>query len=265
MSKYSQFARPWNFILTMGVFSILYIPIIVLFAFSFNNAAFPSPWKGITLRWYAELFQATEVWRALGNSLIVSCAAVFLSVLMSVFLMLLAVQSGRVRSMLSYFYANLILPEIVLAVGLLGLFTTGGIPLGMITLTVAHTVLGLGYVVPLIYARYQEIDPRLMEAAQDLGATQIQTFFTVIFPLLRPTLFTAGILVFIVSFDDFVFSYFCAGSTFETLPLYILSMLRAGVSPVVNALSTLLLIFCSILILFYSSYASKMVSSRGVR
>ncbi len=258
----SQFARPWVAIVTVLFFIILYVPIVVLFAFSFNNASFPSPWRGVTLRWYGELFQTPEVWQALTNSLAVSCASVFLSIGMGIFLMLLAVQSGRIRRMLSYFYTNLIFPEIVLAVGLLGFFTSCGIPLGMVTLTVGHTVLGLGYVVPLMYARYQEIDPRLMEAAEDLGATNLQTFFTIILPLVRPALFTAGILVFIVSFDDFVFSYFCAGSTFQTLPLYILSMLRSGVSPIVNALSTLLLLFSSVLIILYSSYTTK---TRGMR
>lgn len=258
----SQFARPWVACLTIFTFVVLYIPIVVLFVFSFNDASFPSPWRGWTLRWYGELFHTPEVWRALTNSLTVACAAVFLSVGMGIFLMLLAVQSGRVRRMLSYFYTNLIFPEIVLAVGLLGFFTAYHIPLGAVTLTIGHTVLGLGYVVPLMYARYQEIDSRLMEAAEDLGATHFQTFFTIILPLIKPALFTAGILVFIVSFDDFVFSYFCAGSTFQTLPLYILSMLRSGVSPIVNALSTLLLVFSSLLIILYSSYTTK---TRGMK
>lgn len=262
MKNPSQFARSWVMCVTIIFFVILYVPIVVLLAFSFNNASFPSPWRGWTLRWYSELFKTPEVWRALANSFAVSFTAVLLSVGMGIFLMLLAVQSGRVRRMLSYFYTNLIFPEIVLAVGLLGFFTSCGVPLGMVTLTVGHTVLGLGYVVPLMYSRYQEIDSRLMEAAEDLGATNFQTFFTIILPLLRPALFTAAILAFIVSFDDFVFAYFCAGSTFQTLPLYILSMLRSGVSPIVNALSTFLLFLSSILILLYSSYTTK---TRGMR
>lgn len=257
MKSSSQFTRPWVAWLTLFFFVMLYVPIVVLFAFSFNDASFPSPWRGLTLRWYTELFHTTEIWRALANSLAVAGTAVFLSAFMGIFLLFLAVQSGRVRHMLSYFYINLIFPEIVLAVGLLGFFIGCRLPLGMVTLTIGHTVLGLGYVVPLLYARYQELDPRLMEAAEDLGASHIQTFFTIILPLVKPALFTAGILGFIVSFDDFVFSYFCAGSTFQTLPLYILSMLRSGVSPIVNALSTLLLIFSSLLIFLYSSYTAK--------
>lgn len=257
MKKISQFARPWVAWVTISTFVVLYIPIIVLFIFSFNDASFPAPWRGWTLRWYGELFRTPEAWGALTNSLTVAFFSVILSVVMGIFLMFFAVQSGRVRRMLAYFYTNLIFPEIVLAVGLLGFFTACALPLGMVTLTIGHTVLGLGYVVPLMYARYQELDPRLMEAAEDLGANNFQTFFTIILPLLKPALFTAGILVFIVSFDDFVFSYFCAGSTFQTLPLYILSMLRSGVSPIVNALSTLLLLFSSTLIVLYSFYTAK--------
>ncbi|MCL5436763.1 MAG: ABC transporter permease [Candidatus Dependentiae bacterium] len=262
MKPSSQFARPWVLVATLLFFVFLYIPIVVLLAFSFNNAPFPAPWSGMTFRWYGELFRTPEAWWALFNSLAVSAASVFLSICMGIFLMFLSVRSSGVRRLLSYFYANLIFPEIVLAVGLLGLFTSCGVPLGMVTLTVAHTVLGLGYVVPLVQARYQELDPHLMEAAEDLGATNAQTFFTIILPLIKPALFTAGILAFIVSFDDFVFSYFCAGSTFQTLPLYILSMLRNGVSPIINALSTLLLFLSGALIILYSSYTTKMRRAR---
>lgn len=254
----SQRARLWNLIWVIVAFTILFVPIVVFLVFSFNNAPFPSPWSGWTLKWYRELFSSIEIWQALTNSLVISFSAVVLSVVMGVFLVFLAMQGGRIRFILSHFYANLVLPEIVLAVGLLALFTTVGVPLGMTTLIIAHTVLGLGYVVPLVHARYEELDYRLTEAALDLGATPLRVFSTVTLPLLRPTLMAAAILVFIVSFDDFVFAYFCAGSSFQTLPIYILSMLRTGVSPVVNALSTVLLIFCSLLIVVYSSFKTKM-------
>lgn len=257
MYKYSLLARRWNAIWIALVYAFLFIPMVVFFAFSFNNAPFPSPWTGWTTRWYHELFASSEIWQALSNSLIVSCAAVVLSSVMGVFFVYLAMQGGRIRFMLPHFYANLVLPEIVLSVGLLSLFAFIGIRLGMWALIIAHTVLGLGYVVPLVYDRYRELDYRLIEAALDLGATPLQVFTTVIIPSLRPTLFSAAILVFIVSFDDFVFAYFCSGSMFQTLPLYILSMLRTGVSPIVNALSAVLLIFSSLLIVVYASFTNK--------
>jgi spermidine/putrescine transport system permease protein len=132
------------------------------------------------------------------------------------------------------------------------------VPLGKVTLIAAHTVLGLGYTVPVLYARYQELDYRLIEASLDLGATYSQTFFRVILPLIRPALIVGALLVFIISFDDFVLSYFCAGPSAQTLPLYILSMLRSGVSPVVNALATGLLVLSSALVVLFCSLTVRM-------
>ena len=162
-----------------------------------------------------------------------------------------------VEKLLILFYGNLMIPEIVLAIGLLTLFSLCSIPLGITTLVIAHTVLGLGYVVPLVYSRFGELDYRLIEASLDLGATPAQTFFKIILPLLRPSLIAAGLLVFIISFDDFVLSYFCAGSSVQTLSLYILAMARSGISPVINALSTILLLLSSLLVLIFCSINAR--------
>lgn len=238
-----------------AVYAFLYVPIVVFFIFSFNNAPFPSPWAGFTLNWYHALVQESTIWYALLNSLMVAMTSVVLSVAMGLFLVFYGTyRGGFVQQVLSYFYGNVIVPEIVLAVGLLGLFISCSVPLGFVTLVIAHTVLGLGYIVPIVYSRYLELDYRLLEAAHDLGATPLQAFFTVTIPLLKPALLSAAILVFILSFDDFVFAYFCTGTMFQTLPLYILSMLRIGVSPIVNALSTLLLLLSGVLMIIYSSF-----------
>jgi ABC-type spermidine/putrescine transport system permease subunit II len=117
--------------------------------------------------------------------------------------------------------------------------------------------LGLGFVVPLVYARFLELDPTLTEASLALGATPIQTFFKVTLPLLTPSLIATSLLVFIISFDDFILSYFCAGSSSQTLSLYILSMLRSGVSPVVNALSAVLLFLSSLLVFVFFSLKTR--------
>jgi spermidine/putrescine transport system permease protein len=150
-------------------------------------------------------------------------------------------------------------PEVVLGVGLLTFFVLCSVPLGLMTLIVAHTVLGLGFAVPLINGRFAELDIRLVEASLDLGATVHQTFFSIIVPLLRPTIIAAGLLVFIISFDDFVLSYFCSGTSVQTLSLYLLSMLRTGISPTMNALSTLLLLLSSILVFVFcwTTFSSK--------
>lgn len=235
----------------------LYVPIFVLVIFSFNAKRFPAPWTTFTLDWYRELFQSIYLWKAFGNSLIVAISATLISLSAGIGLIYYAAQGGRIGKWLAMFYGNLVIPETVLAVSLLSFFTMIDIPLGLTTLILAHSVLGLGFVIPIIYARFKELDYRLTEASLDLGASPLQTFFKVILPLLRPALITTALLVFIISFDDFILSYFCAGSTAQTLSLYILSMIRTGVSPVVNALSTILLFFSSFLILIFFSLKTR--------
>ena len=241
------------FMMTL-TYLFLYIPIIVLVVFSFNQAAFPSPWVGFTWRWYKELYYCQEVWHALLNSCLVATLATLLSLILGVFFIIyLYLSRGEGVRILSLFYGNLVIPDIVLSVGLLSLFTFFAVPLGIPTLIVAHTILGVGYVIPIVYTRFKEIDYHLTEASLDLGATPLQTFIRIILPLLKPPLIAAGLLIFMLSFDDFVFAYFCAGSSLQTLPLYIFSMIRAGVSPVVNALSTLLLIATSFFVILFCS------------
>jgi spermidine/putrescine transport system permease protein len=235
----------------------LYVPLIVLLVFSFNTEGFPSPWKGFTLKWYRELIYSSYLWASFLNSLIVAVCSTAISLSLGIFLLFYAAQGGRIGSFLSLFYGNLVIPETVLAVSLLGFFTLISIPLGLGTLVLSHSVLGLGFVIPIVYARFLELDYRMTEASLVLGATPIQTFFKVTLPLLRPSLIVTGLLVFIISFDDFILSYFCAGSTSQTLSLYILSMLRSGVSPIVNALSALLLLFSSLFVILFFTISQK--------
>jgi len=234
-----------------GMYLFLYLPIAILILFSFNNAHFPAPWRGFTLDWYRQLYHAPQIWDALTNSLIVAGCATGMTLILSMLLILYRMQGGNVERWLPGFYVNLVVPEIVLAVGLLSLFTMLAMTPGIPTLVVAHSVLCFGYVMPIVYQRYQEIDRRMIEASLDLGASQAQTFYRVIMPLLTPALLTGSVLAFVVSLDDFVLAYFCAGASAQTLPLYILSMLRTGVSPVVNALSTLVLLISSLCVAIY--------------
>lgn len=257
MARSGKFGNLGTLIIVASTYLFLYVPLVVLLVFSFNTEAFPSPWKGFTLKWYHELFQATHLWDAFRNSAYVAISATLISLTMGVFLIFYAAQGGRIGRFLNLFYGNLVIPETVLAVGLLGFFSLVSIPLGLGTLILAHTVLGLGFVIPIIYARFLELDYRMTEASLVLGATPIQTFFKVTLPLLRPSLIVTGLLVFIISFDDFILSYFCAGSSSQTLSLYILSMLRSGVSPIVNALTAVLLALSSLLVLLFFSFSQK--------
>jgi spermidine/putrescine transport system permease protein len=241
-NAHTQYAYP----LFVGfIYFFLYIPIILLIMFSFNDDAFACSWHGFTLRWYEQLWSDTEVWHALKNSLVIASSSVILTVSMGTLLVFYG-QGRYLNRCMGFFYASLAVPEIVLAVGLLSFFYFFSIYLGLPTLIAAHTLIGLGYAVPILYTRYREIDKRIIEASYDLGATREQTFVRVVLPLLSPAIVTGALLVFIISFDDFLLSFFCSGTTVQTLPIYIFALIRAGTSPMVNALSTLLLVVSSL-------------------
>lgn len=250
----------WKFLGKFGelsavVFSylFLYLPILILIVFSFNTRSFPSPWDGFTLKWYQELFGSSTLWNSFINSLSVAIISTSLSLLLGILLIFFRAQGGKIQKALPLFYGNLIIPETMLAISLLSYFTLFKVELGITTLIVAHTVLGLGFVIPILYTRFLQLDKRLTEASEALGASSLQTFIKITLPLLRPTLLATGLLIFILSFDDFILSYFCAGTSIQTLSLYLLSTLRAGVSPIVNALSTILLLLSSILVMLFFS------------
>lgn len=255
--KMGKFFQGSHLLLVAMTYLFLYVPIVVLLLFSFNIERFPAPWKGFTWKWYVELFQSLYLWKAFVNSLIVATCSTCISLVAGVLLIFYAAQGGRVGKFLGLFYGTIIVPETILAVALLTFFTSLNVPLGMATLILAHSVLGLGYVIPMVYAKFLELDYRLTEASLVLGATPMQTFRKITLPMLSPTLVLIGLLVFILSFDEFILAYFTAGSAGQTLPLYLMSMLRTGVSPVVNALSAILLLMSSIFVLIFFSLKAR--------
>lgn len=247
--------KMWNnrfFIVWMASFYLfLYLPFILLFIFSFNSDPFVFHWRGFTTRWYEMLFNLVEVRQAFYNSVLIAVTSSLMSLCMGTLFVSYAMQYvvGRLQPL---FYAILVIPEIIVAVGILGFCTYVGISLGFISLIIGHTLLGLGYVVPMVYDRFIELDKRLVEAAYDLGATHFQVVRTVIIPLLRPVLLSSGLLVFIVSFDDFVISFFCAGGACQTLPMYIFMIIKSGASPVVAALGMMLLMVSCVAVFIFS-------------
>jgi spermidine/putrescine transport system permease protein len=239
-----------------AAYLFLYLPIVILVAYSFNYDGFPEAWSGFSLRWYHELFASEEIWLAVGYSTTIALVSSVIAVLLSIGLVCgLKLTSEWIMRL---FYINIFIPDVVLAVGLLTLFSYFFVPLGLTTLIVGHTVLGMGYAAPIIYARYKEFDNRLLEASHDLGASSAYTFFHVLIPFLLPAIVVSFLLVIIVSFDDFLVTFFCAGSSIQTLSLYIYAMIRMGISPIVNALSTLMLIVNIVLVLLISWLTYRM-------
>ena len=229
----------WTIFISL-VYIFLYTPIIILILYSFNQGGFPDIWRGFSLHWYDDLLHSVEIWRAFKHSVIIALSSSFLSVTMA----LLWVHGARdfKRDVTVIFYSNAIIFDIVLAVGLLALFSALAVPFGLTTIIAGHTLLGLGFTIPVIKSRYDKFDDSLLEASLDLGASSQYTFFNVIIPFLYPAMFSAFLLAMIVSFDDFLIAFFCSGASVQTLSLYIFSMIRSGITPVVNALSTLLLL-----------------------
>ena len=262
MGQYSsRFGRYVNPLWVLCTYFFLYLPIVVLVAFSFNDGDFAGGWKGFSLRWYSEMLDSPEILDALRTSLIVACSSTILSVLFGT-MAVVAVRWARRYSLLHLYHANVLIPDIVLGIGLLCLFSTLGLPLGYKSLIVGHTVVGLGFVVPIVSSRFAQIDPILTEASLDLGATQVQTIRRIVLPLLLPALITSSLLVFTLSLDDFVISFFCAGSRVQTLSIYVFDQIKNLIDPRINALSTCLLLASSLAIagLAYFKLLDEVVS-----
>jgi spermidine/putrescine transport system permease protein len=242
------FLRLLNPFVVCLAYLFLYLPIFVLVIFSFNDASFSIEWGGFSLRWYRKLVHSVEIINALKTSVSVAVITTFLSVIIGT-CFVVASKWWRSNFFLNLFYVNILLPEIVLAIGILSIFTFFQIPLGYGSLIAGHTLLGIGFVIPIVRARFIELDPVLTEASLDLGASYLQTFRKVIIPLLMPSLVASGLLVFTLSLDDFLIALFCSGPTVQTLSVYVYSMIRTGVDPMINAISTCFLIVSSIVVL----------------
>lgn len=234
-----------------AIYLFLYLPIIVMVLFSFNKSRISLRWEGFSLHWYQKLFQTPEILDALSVSLTVAFFATLLSVILGTLFVVASV--WRKTNYLSWiFFGNILLPEIIMAIGILSIFTFFKIPLGYMSLITGHTVIGIGFVIPVVKARFVELDPILTEASLDLGATYGYTFRKVLLPLLMPSLVASALLVFTLSLDDFMISFFCSGPKVQTLSVYVYSMIKGGVDPTINAISAIFLALSSILILVLS-------------
>lgn len=227
---------------TILAYLFLFVPIAVLIVYSFNASRSTVVWTGFTLDWYREVLADRSLQRALWVSALVAGASALLSTAIGALTALvLARRAFRGRDAFSTLVlAPLVLPEIVLAVGLLVLVASAGIPLGYFTLIAGHTLIAVPFTTLIVRAAAAALDRRLEEAAADLGADPRQAFVRVTLPLLLPAIVTAFLLAATLSFDNFVMSTFTAGVGTTTLPLRIYSMLKTGITPEINALGTLL-------------------------
>jgi spermidine/putrescine transport system permease protein len=231
-------------VVSFFVYAFLYAPILIVVAYSFDSSKLAVAWTGFTWQWYQQLFQDDVLLAALKNSLIVASVSVAASVVMGT---MAAVGLSRYRFPGSELVRILtmlpvIIPEVAMAVSALTLFVAMGIHLGLETIIVSHIVFCVAYITLVVLGRLQGVDPRLEEAARDLGATPVMAFFKVTLPLLIPGILSGALLAFVLSLDDFVITQFTAGVGSTTLPLWIYSSVKFGVSPEINALSTIMIL-----------------------
>jgi spermidine/putrescine transport system permease protein len=235
----------------LGVYLFLYIPVILLIVLSFNDSRYAIVWEGFTTRWYESLLAGQTIgrvnpevaWVALQNSIIIAVVTVVVSV---VFGTMLALALDRYvfpgKSLFTgVVYMPLIIPSIVMGISLLLFFNRANITQGIGTAIIGHIAFDISYVTVIVLARLQNVDRSLEEAAQDLGARELETFRYVTLPLIKPGILAGALLGFALSFDDFVVTFFIIGNQ-NTLPIFFFSMVRQGISPGVNVVATLILL-----------------------
>lgn len=231
--------------------AFLQIPLLILIVFSFNSGRF-TVWEGFSLHWYQAAINDPQLSAALLNSVVIALIAAPLSTVAGT-LAAYGIWRGPAQALSGSLYLSLLTPEIVTGVSLLALFQWIfrflHLHLGMMTVIIAHIAFSIAYVTLVISARLRSYDRSLEEAAQDLGATEWSAFRRVTLPVLAPAIAAAGLLAMVVSFDDYVITSLVAGVDSETLPMVIYAMARRGVSPVVNAVSALIVVAFGILIL----------------
>jgi spermidine/putrescine transport system permease protein len=244
--------------ITVLFFVFLYVPIFILVALSFNKNDVATLWTGFTFDWYRVVLENDNIVRATCNSLIVAFSATIVSTVLATAAAI--GMAGRRFGGQSAFNAliglPLLVPEIVTAVASLLFFLAIGIPLSLYTVIIAHIVFCTPFAYLPIRARLEGLDPRLLEASGDLYASPWRTFWRVTLPLLAPGIISGAMLAFIISLDDFVITFFVAGAGATTLPVYIFGMIRIGITPEVNAVSSLLLL-ASIAVVTLSALISR--------
>jgi putrescine transport system permease protein len=239
--------------------AFLYLPIAILVIFSFNDSRLVTVWGGWSTRWYRELLNDQAMLDAAWTSLSIALASATLATLLGTLAALALVRMGRFRGRLPFsamIYAPLVMPEVITGLALLLLFVALDFDRGFWTITAAHTTLTMCFVAIVVQSRLIGFDISLEEAAMDLGAPPLRAFLTVTLPLIFPAVASGWMLAFTLSLDDLVIASFTTGPGATTLPMRIYSQVRLGVTPEINAISTLMIAVVTLGVLI-TSIATK--------
>jgi spermidine/putrescine transport system permease protein len=240
------------------VMAFLYLPIATIILLSFNKSGLPTHWDGFSTTWYSALLQQHELLASAVVSLMVAVASTAIATVIGT-LLAIGVESGK-QSILTdtALFAPMVIPDIVLAIALLSFFSVLNITLGLQTIILSHSVFNVAFVAAVVRARMKNFDWSIIEASIDLGATRFTTLRRILLPVIFPGIVAGAMVAFTLSFDEFIIAYFNAGpsESSTTLPMRIYGMVRFGVTPVVNAAATLMLI-ASALILFIAQRSNR--------
>lgn len=241
------------------VFLFLYAPILILMLYSFNDSRSRGKWGGFTLKWYGELFRDADSMEALKNTVLIALlSAVIATVVGTVTAFGMHYMKKRPKSILSSVsYLPVMNPDIVTGVSLLMLFLTLNIQKGFWTLLIAHITFNIPYVILSVMPKLKQMNEHLFEAAQDLGAGGIYTFFHIILPEIMPGIISGFLLSITLSIDDFVISLFTKGPGVNTLSVHVYNMAKRGVVPSINALSTIMFVVVMLLLLIINRRSDK--------
>ena len=239
-------SRFWSSFYAAIIYALFYIPVLVMIQFSFNDAKRNYSWEGFTTAWYGKLFSFRnhDLWEALVYSLVIAVVATVISVVIGVLggtgLKKFHFRGKKFINLM--LYVPIVVPEIVLAVSMLIIFMTIGIKLGMGTIVIGHCTFCIPYAVVTIKGRISGDNDTLQEASMDLGANRVQTFWRVTIPSIMPGIMSAAFLSFTLSIDDVIMSNMLASARQSTLPVLILSVNRTGITPDINALTTMMVL-----------------------
>ena len=241
------------------IYLFLYLPILLLILYSFNDSKYRGNWNGFTLRWYKELFSDTSIMTSLYYTFIIAALASIIATIIGT-ITALAINKMKPKSKTTFLnitYIPVVNPDIVIGVSLLALFTWLKMTLGLTTILIAHITFTIPYVVLSVLPKLRQLNPHLEEAALDLGASPLYAFFKVVLPEIMPGIVTGALFAFTLSLDDFIVSFFTTGSGINTLSIKIYSMTKRGVSPKINALSTLMFLGVLLLLLLIEKRTKK--------
>jgi spermidine/putrescine transport system permease protein len=243
---------------TALVFAFLYVPILVLVAYSFNASRLNVVWTGFTFRWFEQLFANGPLMRAAWNSFVIAVVTTGLSIVLGTLgaWLLHRYRFRGARLIQTLFTVPMVVPEVLMGISLLVLFAALNVVLGFTTVIIAHVTFCFPFVLVAVRARLHDLDPALEEAALDLGATPFQAFWQVILPSLRPAIVAGGLMAFTLSWDELIVTFFTTSAASATLPVRIFGMAKVGLNPMLNALSALFIV-ATVAIVAFTHYLRR--------